>query len=155
MLAQKADASAVFTLYQSLIGTPGCTWNKDYPTQDFVKADIEAESLYILKDQTGNIIAAASAGGERELDDLPWSPENPCELARVAVALPVQHQGVGSYLLQHVIEAFTQRGFDGIVMLVSPNNTAAIALYKKHGFTQCGSIHRYGFAFDRYQIVVV
>ncbi|MBE0601180.1 MAG: GNAT family N-acetyltransferase [Firmicutes bacterium] len=154
MLAREADASAVFALYQSLIGTPGCTWNERYPTEEWVHDDIRHDALYVLKDEQGVLVAAASAGGERELDDLAWEPKNPCELARVGVALTHRHQGVGSYLLQQVMRAVKQRGYDGIVMLVSPDNTAAIALYAKHGFTRCGEINRYGLAFDRYQITL-
>ena len=149
--ARAADAPAVLTLYQSLIGTPGCTWSGDYPTGEFVRNDIRAGALYVLKDEQGALIAAASAGGERELDDLVWTPQNPCELARVGVALPLQHQGIASYLLKQVMEAVKQRGFDGIILLVSIHHAAAIALYEKHGFTRCGEINRYGFDFYRYQ----
>jgi len=152
-LAQEADASAVFALYQGLIGTPGCTWSEHYPTEDFIRADIQSGSLYLIKDAQGEIIAAASAGGERELDDLLWEPQNPCELARVGVSLSHQHQGIGSFLLKRVIAATRQRGFDGIVLLVSTANPAAIALYEKHGFTRCGEINRYGFDFYRYQLL--
>jgi ribosomal protein S18 acetylase RimI-like enzyme len=152
MLALEADASAVFALCQSLIGTPGCTWNEHYPTAELVQADIRARSLYVLKDAQGAIVAAAAAGGERELDDLAWGPENPCELARVGVSLSYQRQGIGSYLLKQVIKAVKRRGFDGIVMLVSTSNTTALSLYEKHGFTRCGEINRYGFDFYRYQL---
>lgn len=151
--ARAADAQAVFALYQSLIGTPGCTWSDEYPTEELVADDIRAGALYVLKDEQGTLLATASAGGERELDDLAWKPQNPCELARVGVALPFQHRGVASYLLKQVINAVQLRGFDGIILLVSIHHAAAIALYEKHGFTCCGELNRYGFDFYRYQLI--
>ena len=152
--AEPADADDILVLYQNLIGTPGCTWNSEYPTKEFIDSDIKLHSLYILKNQQGQIIATASCGGERELDDLQWDMQNPCELARVAVAPSLHHQGIGSYLLKQVIAAVKARGFDGICMLVATSNSAALGLYEKHGFTRCGKIRRYGFNFFRYQIAL-
>lgn len=153
LTASAADADEVSALYQSLIGTPGCTWSVDYPTPDFVERDIRSGSLYILKDEQGRLIAAASAGPDNELEDFAWKPQHPCELARVAVALPYQRQGVGSYLLRRVIADVEARGFDGIRMLVAVNNPHALALYDKHGFERMDIVHLYGFDFYQYQMV--
>ena len=146
-LAQEADAPAVFALYRGMIGTPGCTWSDAYPTLELIQSDICSQSLYILKDSQGRIAAAAAAGCERELEDLPWNMENPCELARVAVSLPLQNQGVGSYLLQQILIAVQARGFGGICMLVSKSHPHALRLYEKNGFVRCGEVTRYGFDF--------
>ena len=101
--AREADANGVFALYKSLIGTPGCTWSDDYPTYDLVERDIRTGSLYILRDELGALIAAAAAGPDDELREFHWDAQNPCELARVAVALSRQNRGIGSCLLQRVI----------------------------------------------------
>jgi ribosomal protein S18 acetylase RimI-like enzyme len=152
-LAQETDAQVVFALYNAMIGTPGCTWSDDYPTADLVERDIQTGSLYILRDLQGNLIAAAAAGPDDELADMPWDMQNPCELARVAVTLPYQSRGVGSYLLQSVIADVKARGFDGIRMLVSINNPHALALYDKNGFTRLDKVHMYNYDFYRYQMV--
>lgn len=152
-LAQKADASAVLALYRGMIGTPGCTWNDEYPTYDLVERDIRTGSLYVLRDARNQIVAAAAAGPDDELKDLPWNMRNPCELARVAVALPLQNQGVGSRLLKQLIPDVKARGFDGIRMFVSVGNFSALALYDKNGFTRLDEVRMYGFDFYRYQMV--
>jgi len=153
-LAREDDVPAVFALYRSLFGTPGCTWSDVYPTMECVRRDIRSRSLYILKERQGSLVAAAAAGfNEVELTDLPWALQNPCELARVAVALPLQNQGIGSYLLHQIIPAVQARGFDGICMLVSKQHPHALRLYEKNGFTRCGEVNRYGFDFYMYQIV--
>ena len=151
-IATKSDADAVFALYQSLIGTPGCTWNAYYPTIEFVHSDIQLQSLYILKDTQGKIIAAASCGGERELEDFDWNLKNPCELARVAVSSAMHNQGIGSYLLKQVITAVKARGFDGICMLVGIENDAALALYAKFGFERLDAVHMYEHDFYQYRL---
>lgn len=152
-LAQETDAPAVFALYRGMIGTPGCTWSDEYPTFDLVLRDIHADSLYILRDSQENLIAAATAGPDDELKDLQWDIQTPCELARVAVAIPLQSKGVGSFLLQSVMAAIKTRGFDGICMLVSIGNPHALALYDKNGFTRLDTVQLYGYDFYRYQMV--
>jgi L-amino acid N-acyltransferase YncA len=151
-LAEAADAPAVFALYRGMIGTPGCTWNDSYPALELVQSDIYSQSLYILKDSQDRIVAAAAAGSKRELEDLPWDMEIPCELARVAVDLPLQNKGIGAYLLQNVIAAVKARGFDGICMLVSKSHPHAQRLYEKNGFVRCGEVSRYGFDFYRFRM---
>ncbi len=151
-LAQQTDAAAVFALYQSLIGTPGCTWNEYYPDEALVTRDMETGSLYILKDERGALIAAASAGPDDELEELQWDMDHPCELARVAVSISMQNRGVGSFLLQRVISAVKARGFDGIRMLVNVANPHALALYDKNGFQRLDTVRMYGHEFYRYQM---
>ena len=151
--AKEPDAPAVFALYRSMIGTPGCTWSDDYPTFDFVLRDIHTDSLYVFKDASGSLIAAASAGPDDELKDLSWDMRNPCELARVAVALPYQNRGVGSALLKRMIPAVKARGFDGIRMLVSKTNPHALAFYDQNGFIRLDEVRMFGFDFYRYQMI--
>ena len=135
-----------------MIDTPGCTWSDAYPTEELVLRDIRTNLLYTLKDAQGNLIAAAAAGPDDELKDLPWDMENPCELARVAVSLSLQNQGIGSYLLKQVVAAVKARGFDGIRMLVNVHHPHALALYDKNGFQRLGTVWMYGHEFFRYQM---
>ena len=151
-LAQSADAADVFALYRSMIGRPGCTWSDEYPTLDLIRRDIRTGSLYVLKDSQNQLVAAAAAGPDNDLEDFVWKPKHPCELARIAVAVPYQNKGVGSYLLKKVIDAVKARGFDGIRMLVSVSNPPALALYDKHGFERLDKVHMFGFDFYRYQM---
>ncbi|MBN1777615.1 MAG: GNAT family N-acetyltransferase [Clostridiales bacterium] len=151
-LARETDAKAIFSLYKSMIGTPGCTWSDEYPAFALIERDIRTGSLYILKDSSGQLVAAAAAGPDDELEDFISTPKHPCELARIAVAVPHQNHGIGSYLLEQVIAAIKSRGFDGIRMLVSVNNPPALALYDKHGFERLDVVHMFGLDFYRYQM---
>ncbi len=114
-LARHEDIPEIVAVYRSLIGTPGCTWNMDYPDERNALEDIEGNALFLLKDG-GRIVAAASAGALDELGHLPWKPKNPCELARIGVVPDWQGRGVGTLMLRKIIE---ERDRGAAVLLVS------------------------------------
>lgn len=151
-LANYDDLSEIMDLYHSIIGTPGCTWSLDYPNKENVESDINNKSLYILK-YDEKIVAVAAAGSFNELDHLNWELKKPCELARIGVIPAMQKQGVGTIILQNVIDSVKRNEFDGIRMLVSKTNSAALAFYKKNGFEMCGETFMFGIDFYCYQMI--
>ena len=151
-LANHDDIPAIIGIYHSLIGTPGCAWNLDYPDIETAESDINNKGLYVLK-SAGEIIAVTSISEPDELAHLSWKPENPCELARIGVIPAMHNQGIGSIILQKVINAAKNKNFDGIIMLVSKNNPAALALYNKHGFEKCGETSMFNIDFYCYEMV--
>jgi ATP-binding cassette subfamily B protein len=142
-LATRGDIPEILSLYASLIGTPGCTWNAEYPNAETVECDLSNNWLYTLK-REGKIIAAASAGKFDDWEHLQWSAENPCELARIGVLPSMHRQGIGGVMLRHIITEMKRQGFGGIRFIVSKSNEAALALYEKNGFKRCGET----FVFD-------
>lgn len=50
MITEKAlpkDAEEIYAIYEALKGSPGCPWNEEYPTLEYVCDDIEKRgSLY-------------------------------------------------------------------------------------------------------------
>jgi ribosomal protein S18 acetylase RimI-like enzyme len=122
-----------------------------------IEEDIALQSLYCLRDETNILIAAASAGAFRELDEdnIPWLHTllYPCELARIGVLPAKQVTGVASALLQLIIEDTRRRGFNGMRMLVSVNNPRALALYDRAGFGNCGKLRKYDIDFYCYELL--
>lgn len=157
-LVASGDADEVLGLYRSIIGTPGCTWNSEYPCMADILSDIRKESLYCLRDEGGSITAVAAAGKDDELehDGIPWDERmrNPCDLARIGVRPELMRRGLASRLLREIIADVPRRGFDGIRMLVSKKNLAALALYDKFGFRRYGEIFKYNIDFYCYQLVM-
>ncbi|NDV45934.1 GNAT family N-acetyltransferase [Paludibacter sp. 221] len=153
-LAKRSDTPEILKLYRSLIGTPGCTWHSEYPNREITESDIDAESLYMITDKSHKIIAVATAGKDNELDELDWESKNPCYLARVGVLTEKQGLGIGGLLLKKVIFAVKKRGFDGIRMLVSPDNTAALALYKHYGFAKRSEVYMYDHDYLCYELIL-
>ena len=152
-LAVSSDISKIVNIYRGLIGTPGCTWNTEYPNVVTAESDISSKSLYVLKNRE-EIIAVVSAGSFGELDHLKWKPKNPCELARIGVITSMQKQGVGTIALKKVIAAMKEKNYDGIRMIVSKSNPAALALYDKNGFDMCGETFMYNIDFYCYQMTI-
>ena len=151
-LAGNDDIPEIISIYNGLIGTPGCTWNAEYPSIETAESDINRKSLYMLKHKE-EIVAVVSAGPFDELGHLKWKPKNPCELARIGVIPSMQRRGVGTAVLHNVISAMMEKGYDGIRMIVSKNNPVALALYNKNGFEICGEAFMYGFDFYCYQML--
>lgn len=150
-LASYDDIPEIANIYHSLIGTPGCTWHSDYPNRATAEYDFNNGWLYVLK-KDDKIIAVASAGDIDELGHLQWKPKKPCELARIGVSPTMQRLGIGTIILQNVIRVMKDKGFDGIRILVSKTNPAALALYEKNGFERCGDVFMFDIDFYRYQI---
>lgn len=143
--AVEADAEEIAALYRSLIGEPGCTWDEEYPTVDFVRKDIEHESLYKVE-ELGRIVAAAYLGEFEEIERpecLDKSFKYLGELARVGVLREFHRKGYAEMLLRHLLEEAPKRGFDGIALLVGRENEAAKALYEKIGFENRGEVRLY------------
>lgn len=149
-LATRDDVPEIVSIYRSLIGTPGCTWDEGYPSEETAEHDINNGWLYIFKKQD-KIVGVASIGDFGELSDLKWKPKNPCELARIGVHPEFQQQGIGTLMLQYCFETAKKQGFDGIRILVAKTNTPALALYEKNGFELCGEVFRFNIDFYCYQ----
>jgi ribosomal protein S18 acetylase RimI-like enzyme len=145
------DIPEIVKIYHSQIGAPGCTWDYDYPNIKTAESDINTKSLYILKENK-KIIAVASAGSFNELGHLKWKPKNPCELARIGVIPTMKKQGIGTIILHNIIKEMKEIGYDGIRMLVSKTNQAALAFYNKNGFEICGETFMFEHDFYCYQI---
>ena len=65
------------------------------------------------------------------------------ELANLAVARLMQHQGLGRRLLSEAVGAARERGSKEMFLEVRASNVAAIALYSAEGFAAVGRRVRY------------
>lgn len=157
-LASEADACEILSLYHGNIGSPGCTWSLEYPCMENIAEDIGKSSLYCLRDKEHRIVAAAAAGEYDELDDdgIAWDAamRHPCDLARIGVLPGLKGRGLGLLILENLIQDVKRRRFDGIRMLVSKTNPAALALYHKTGFSCCGEIYKYDIDFFCYERII-
>jgi len=122
--AKYEDIPEIVRIYHSLIGTPGCTWTLDYPNKETAEYDINNNSLFVLRNND-KIIAVATVANYNELCNLQWKPKNPCEMYRIGVLPTMQNKGIGTIILQNIINMVKEKGYDGIRMLVSKTNLAA------------------------------
>lgn len=151
--ATEKDTDEILTLYQSMIGRPGCTWSEEYPGIDDVKSDIARHSLYTVLNGT-EIVAAAATDKSEESEAVGCYDKGisaPCELSRLAVKTAYQNRGLAKFLLSHIETQARVRGFDGIRLLVGKNNDRAIVLYEKAGYLRCGECRLYDWDWYCYQ----
>ncbi len=52
----------------------------------------------------------------------------------MSVLKPYRHQGIGHQLLQAMLDLLAKKGYTGVSLSVSKENTVAIHLYQKLGF---------------------
>ena len=67
-LAKKEELKDVKSLYSSVINTPYCIWNEEYPSDFEIDLDYKNNKLFVLK-YNEQIIGAASIVPENEMDD--------------------------------------------------------------------------------------
>lgn len=142
------DVSAVAALWKSLVGTPGCMWDEEYPGEEDARRDVDECALYVLcKDgEDGEIIGAMSAGDDYDLWTLGfWSMDikRHAGCSRLGIAAKYQGQGLAKVLFSQVEQDLLKRGYDGVGFLVSPHNPAALAVYNKMGYVKIGETWMY------------
>ena len=134
--AKAEDLAQIAALYAGAIGTEGCTWSENYPTEEDIHADFQAGGLYVLEDG-GRVIGAASVASEHELDDLDcWSLADGThrEIARVVISRNYAGQGLAGQMLSLLLEELRNSGCRGVHLAVACQNRAAIRTYEKLGF---------------------
>ncbi len=155
--ALPCDAEEIFAIYEQLKGSPGCTWDEDYPTLEFVRRDIEERnSLYKLSED-GVIIAAAYLGDFEECERpecFDGSIKRLGELSRVGVRRGYHRKGYAERLLSTLLNEAAALGYDNLALLVGTKNFAAIALYEKMGFRRCGEGDMYDTHWFFYEITL-
>jgi ribosomal-protein-alanine N-acetyltransferase len=66
-----------------------------------------------------------------------------CEILNMAVSLTHRRNGIGSKLLESALEFSRISGCVRAYLEVRASNAPAIAIYKRHGFTECGRREHY------------
>lgn len=50
------DKPYIMALYTEAIGSEGCTWNEDYPSEETMDSDLARGDAYVWKDETGELL---------------------------------------------------------------------------------------------------
>ena len=90
-------------------------------------------STWLVSEEDGTVtgyIGAQSVPPEADVMNLAVSPD-------------CRRQGFGAQLLCTMIELLHRQGIEALFLEVRPSNTAAIALYERHGFVQVGRRPKY------------
>jgi ribosomal protein S18 acetylase RimI-like enzyme len=143
--AVPADADDILRLYRSLVGTPYCTWDDEYPDREIVENDLRQYKVFVVRDN-GSIIAAAVSAYDASLDPIAsWCRDvrQWALLTRLGVSQPHQNRGIARQLVRFIMADAKADGCDGIRFLVSPDNHPAQRMYQSIGFDICGEADHY------------
>ncbi len=72
----------------------------------------------------------------------------------VYVSPDFQHQGIGTKLMEHLIEECRKQGFKALIACITGTNTASIAFHEKLGFTKVSHFREVGYKFGQWLDVV-
>lgn len=97
----------------------------EFWTKSILKGELENEnSKYIVIKENDNILGFAGI----------WISPVDCQITNIVVKKTNRNQGIGSVLLERLIEMAKETDFDVLALEVNENNSSAIGLYKRYGF---------------------
>lgn len=145
--ATAEDTDAVLALYREQIGREFCFWTEEYPGPETIAFDLSRDSLFVMKDESGRVIAAISAELDEDVDRLDcWTPslQPGGEFARLAVTASCQNRGLAREMVAHILNVLRKREFRSVHILVNRDNLKAIRCYAHFGFRNAGECEMYG-----------
>ena len=154
MPATAADTDAVLRLYRAQLGRDFCFWDETYPGPETVAFDLSRDSLFVMRNEAGEIVAAISAEEDEAVDRLDcWTPslQPGGEFARLAVAPDCQNQGLARKMVAYILEVLKARGFKSAHILVNRDNIKALRCYAPFGFAAKGECDLYSQRFICYE----
>lgn len=136
--AGAADIAAITAIYAVEVTDFVNTYEYEVPDEAEMlrrMQDILARGFpYLVAEADGQVAGYAYANTYRSRIAYQWTVEN-----SVYVDARFQGRGVGSALLQALIDACTARGFRQMVAVIGePTNTASIRLHERFGFHLVG-----------------
>ena len=97
----------------------------DFWSEGILKKELESEnSKYIVIKENDEILGFAGI----------WISPVDCQITNIVVKKIYRNQGIGSRLLEKLIEVAKETEFDVLSLEVNEKNESAIKLYEKYGF---------------------
>jgi L-amino acid N-acyltransferase YncA len=96
-------------------------------------------------DAAGSLQGFVSYGQFRGWPAYKYSVEHSLYVARAH-----QGRGIGTVLLEQIVERARRQGYHNLIGGIDAENTASIALHERFGFVRCGLIRHAGFKFGRW-----
>jgi ribosomal protein S18 acetylase RimI-like enzyme len=100
----------------------------------------ENREFFVAQDEAGNSLGYIEQRYEYSL----WLSGNEARLENIFVWPEYRRAGVASALIEFAIERAAARGCRGITLETNEMNTASVALYVKHGFSNGTSRYKDG-----------
>jgi len=126
------DAAEVWSLHE-LAGAPGAhDWSD---LHDVMRYYIDAGGEFLVGVAAESVVAM---GGFQPLS------ASEVEIMRMRVHPDWQGRGLGKTLLSALEEAARERGYGQVYLETTVVQTAALAMYRRHGYGEVGRTHKVG-----------
>ncbi len=125
----KADLEALLAIEEDLFQSEA--WSKDVFESEF--ALLGVSRVYKVLENEGEIVGYF---GLAIIDGV-------VDITTIAVTSHHQRHGLGTMMMNEILEISKQRGAQKIMLEVKPENLAAITLYQKFGFEVIGLRRNY------------
>lgn len=96
--------------------------------KSFREAAVKTETIYVVAEENGEILGYAGA----------WCVFGEADITNVCVRKVSRKQGIGTRMLQFLIEEGVNVKIKTFFLEVRESNSAAISLYEKFGFQKIG-----------------
>jgi len=119
-------------------------WDQLYPSRKGLEADIEAGTLYVLRDDTrliGAVVLNETQPPEYAQLEWQWRDARVLVIHRLCVRPDRQSIGAGRQLMAFAESFGTANGFGAIRLDTYTGNPKAAALYERRGYRIAGYVH--------------
>ena len=142
-IIEKANSADAAEILQYLKQIGGETDNLTFGSEGLpFTAEAEAEYIRQMENSTDHVIFIAKENGkivgDANLSRLPRRMGHRGDFG-VAVLKAYWHKGIGTQLLERIIEFAKENSFECIDLQVRSDNLSAIHLYEKFGFKKLGT----------------
>lgn len=118
-----------------------------YPAAVFIRqASVLYPAMFFVAQYHQEIAGYGIGAVEGEAPGMAW-------ILRLRVSPPHRRKHIGTDLLEALLQEFARRQVSLVRLSVAPGNTAALALYRKTGFTPAG-FHKDYFGEDEDRIIM-
>ena len=148
------DIPAMTAIYRHYVEHSTATFDTVPPSETTMAAQkfgpmVEAGHPLLVAERHGQLLGYAYASVYRPRPAYRFTCED-----TIYCAPEAQGQGVGTALLQRVIEAAQAFGFKQMIGVITAESTGSIRLHEKLGFRVVGAYEAVGFKFDRWLDIV-
>jgi phosphinothricin acetyltransferase len=146
--ASSADADTIAAIYRHHVLHGTASFDTEPPTAEFWRDKIGAILArawpFLVAEQDGAVVAYAYASQFRDRPAYAATCEDSIYVAPDRIG-----QGIGTALLEALIDAAAARGFEQMIAVIGGAEPASVALHCKAGFAEAGRMLNVGRKFGR------
>lgn len=148
-LAKEEDLPEILEMYNDAILNTTAVYHYVPNTLEdrakWLHSKQEAGEPVFVYEENGHVLGFATFGPFR-----PWPAYKYTIEHSVYVASEGKRKGIGTALLEKLIETAKERGFATMVGGIDDTNLGSIKLHEKFGFTYAGTIRKAGYKFGKW-----